>query len=121
MGRFTNQTEKTLRRAGWYPGRQVPNVVASWKDNAMLSEFEMFPSAEKVLVEFGGLKIGKQGPGETCSREPFEIDPALAGYEGDMFRDFSALVNTKLYPLGEVAQGLGYWAIGENDHIYLLI
>ena len=87
----------------------------------MLSEFEMFPSAEKVLVEFGGLKIGEQGPGETCSREPFEIDPALAGYEGDMFRDFSALVNTKLYPLGEVAQGLGYWAIGENDHIYLLI
>lgn len=63
----------------------------------------------------------EQGPGETCARVPFDIDPIRAGYEEDMFRDYSAVVNTKLYPLGEVADGLGYWAIGDNDHIYLLI
>jgi len=33
----------------------------------------MFPSAEKALLEFGGLKIDQQGPGVSCSREPFEL------------------------------------------------
>ena len=121
MDRFSDQTEKVLRRAGWFPGRQVPEAVASWKTNEMLSEFEMFPSAERVLLEFGGLKVREQGPGETCAREPFDVDPLQAGYEQDMFSDYSATVNTRLYPLGEVAGGLGYWAIGDNDHIYLLI
>jgi hypothetical protein len=121
MARFTDETEMRLRRVGWYPGRQVPKLVASWKKNEMLSEFEMFPSAEKVLLEFGGLIVREQGPGETCARVPFDVDPVQAGYEESMFRDYSGMVNTKLYPLGEVANGLGYWAIGENDHIYMLV
>ena len=121
MNRFSRHTEKTLRQAGWYPGRQVPDLVASWKDNKMLSGFEMFPTAEMVLKEFGGLKIDEKGPGETCARETFEVNPTLAGYEEDFFRDFSTLLNTRLYPLGEVANGHCYWAIGENSQIYLLM
>ncbi len=81
----------------------------------------MFHSAERVLLEFGGLIVNQQGPGETCAREPFEIDPTLAGYEGDRFNELSTEVNTKLYPLGEVANGTSFWAIGDNEHVYILM
>ena len=121
MDRFSTETEQTLRRAGWYPGRHVPEVVSSLKDNETLSGFEMFPAAEEVLSEFGGLKVDQQGPGETGAREPFQFDPALAGYEEEFFSDFSRLVNTKLYPLGEAANGHSYWAIGENGNVYLVM
>lgn len=56
MIRFSAQVEDTLRRAGWRPGRQVPNSVGSWKENLMLSDgFEMFESRGRgfgtVIVE----------------------------------------------------------------------
>lgn len=122
MGRFSGQAEQWLRRAGWYPGRQVPDLVASWKTSLLLSDgFEMFESAERVLLEFGGLHIDQQGPGKTCAREPFTFDPTIAAYESDRFSDFSPLLNTKLYPLGEAVGGYYFLTIGENGHVYLLM
>ena len=122
MARFSAQAEETLRGAGWRPGRQVPDVVALWKERLMLSDgFEMFESAEEVLLEFGGLCIDQQGAGVTCAGEPFNFDPSLAAGEGDRFSDLSSLVNTRLYPLGEAAGGHLFWAIGENCHVYLLM
>lgn len=88
----------------------------------MLSDgFEMFESAEEVLLEFGGLSIDQKGAGVSGAREPFTFDPALAAGEGDRFSDLSARVNTKLYPLGEAAGGHLFWAIGENRHVYFLM
>ena len=121
MGRFSTKTENTLRRAGWYPGRQVPDILALWKGNERLSHFEMFPVAENILLEFCGLRVDESGPGETCAQEPFVIDPTLAAYDEELFRYFSSLVKTSLYPLGEVDNGHNYWAIGENDYAYLLM
>jgi|SRR5215212_2566067 len=121
MGRFSAKTENTLQRAGWYPGRQVPDKLASWKDNEMLAHFEMFPTAERILLEFGGLRVDESGPGETCAQEPFVVDPTVAAYEQELCRYFSTLVNTRLYPLGEVDNGHNYWAIGENNQVYLLM
>ena len=119
--RFSVQTEATLRKAGWYPGRQVPKLVAKWKTSKLLSRFEMFPLAEKILLEFGGLSINQRGPGETCAREPFDVDPTRAAYEDERFSDFLSVVNTKLYPLGDAASRHYYWAIGENEHVFLLM
>lgn len=114
--------EDLLRRAGWYPGRQVPDLVASWKASLMLSDgFEMFQSAEKALLEFGGLSFDQSGPGETCAREPFTIDPTLAAYENDRFNEFSSLFNTRFYPLGEAFAGYYFLAIDEHDQVYLLM
>ena len=120
--RFSAQAENSLRRAGWYPGRQVPDLVASWKEALLGSDgLEMFPSAEIALLEFGGLKFDEQGPGVTCSREPFELDPTLAIYESDRFDDFVAVLDTKLFPLGEAEGGLCFVVIGENGRVYLLM
>lgn len=121
MARFSLQTEQVLRGSGWYPGRQVPDLVTSWKNERTLSEFHMFRSAESVLLEFGGLHVDQRGLGETCAREPFEVDPTLAGYELDRFDELSYLVSTKLYPLGEAFSGNYYWAIGEDDQLYILM
>ena len=120
--RFSAQAENSLRRAGWYPGRQVPDLVASWSETLLRSDgLQMFPSAESALLEFGGLKFDEQGPGVTCSREPFELDPTLAIYEGDSLGDFVPVLDTNLYPLGEAEGGLCFVVIGENGRVYLLM
>lgn len=122
MTRFGIKAEETLRRAGWYPEREVPDLIASWKPSLLLSDgFEMFESAEKVLLEFGGLSVDQEGAGETIARESFTLDPALAASEGDRFSDLSSRVNTRLYPLGEAFGGHSFLAVGENSHIYLLM
>jgi SUKH-3 immunity protein of toxin-antitoxin system len=87
----------------------------------MLAEFHMFPSAERILLEFGGLRVDQSAFGETCAREPFEVDPTLAAYEGEMFSEFAPLVSTQLYPLGEAFSATYYWAIGENDQLYVVM
>lgn len=122
MTRFKSDVETRLRQAGWYPGRQVTDQVASWKENLRLSDgIEIFPIAERVLLEFGGLKIDDDGPGLTCAREPFELDPMLAAHEGDRFADFASLINTRLCPVGEGGRGHYFLAIGENGQIYVLM
>ena len=122
MSRFSAQAEETLRQAGWHPGRQVPELVASWKVTLMASDgFVLFPTAERILLEFGGLSINQRARGKTCAREPFTFDPALAMFEVDRFIYYSELLNTRFYPLGEAAGRHYFWAVGENDHIYLLM
>lgn len=122
MTRFSPQAEETLRQAGWYPRRQVPAMVASWKKTLMLSDgIEMFSTAERVLLEFGGLRIDQQGPGVSSAREPFTFDPPCAIHEGDRFTDFSTVLRTRLYPLGEASGGYYFWAIGESGDVYLLM
>ena len=81
-------------------------MVTSWKGEVMLSELQMFPSAERVLLEFGGLKVDQRSSGETCAREPFDVDPTLAAYKGNRLNEFSLLVSTNLYPLGEASAGI---------------
>lgn len=121
MARFSAQAENSLRRAGWYSGRHVPDLVTSWKETLLRSDgLEMFPSAESALLEFGGLKFDEQGPGVTCARSPFALDPTLLIHESDRFEDFVSVLNTNLYPLGEADGGLCFVVIGENGHIYLL-
>jgi len=122
MSRFSVHVENILTEAGWYPGRQMADLVASWKVTLMASDgFQMFPTAERVLLEFGGLSVTQQEPGEMCSVEPFTLDPTLAVYEGDRFHELSSSANTRLYPLGEASNFHQFLAIGENDFIYLLM
>lgn len=121
MKRFSAQAEQTLRDAGWYPGRQVPDLVASWEARLAASGFEMFPSARRALLEFGGLEIDQRAPGVNCAREPFNFHPLLASWENDRFEDYANLLNTKLYPLGEAVGSHSFWAIGENEQVYLIM
>lgn len=82
--------------------------------------FEMFRCREG-FVGIRRTSVTEEGTGQTCAREPFTIDPTLAGYESNRFADFVPLLKTRLYPLGEASGGNYFLAIGENDNVYLLM
>ena len=121
MTRFSRQAEHALKRAGWYPGRQVPELVSMWKNHPFIADLEMFETAERFLLEFGGITVTQSGPGETLARSPFKIDPTVAYYESDLFKKFGRMVDTRLYPLGEAAHRWYYLAIGENGRVYYVM
>ena len=55
MTRFSRHSESVLRKAGWYPGRQVPELLSMWKNHPFIADLEMFETAERFLLEFGGI------------------------------------------------------------------
>lgn len=121
MTRFSRQSERVLRQAGWYPGRQVPELVSMWKTHPFIADLDMFETAERFLLEFGGITVTQSGPGVNLARSPFKIDPTLVYHQGDLFKEFGRMVDTRLYPLGEAAHGYYYLAIGENGRVYYLM
>lgn len=121
MTRFSRQSERVLRKAGWYPGRQVTELVSMWKSHPFIADLEMFETAERFLLEFGGITVTQSGPGVTLARSPFKIDPTLAYYQSDLFKKFGRMVDTRLYPLGEAADRWYYLAIGENGRVYYVM
>jgi SUKH-3 immunity protein len=121
MTRFSRQSERVLRKAGWYPGRQVPELVSMWKNHPFIADLEMFETAERFLLEFGGITVTQSGPGVNLARSPFKIDPTLVYHQSDLFKEFGRTVDTRLYPLGEAADGWYYLAIGENGRVYYVM
>lgn len=80
----------------------------------------MHEAAESFLREFGGLDVWLSGPGISCARASFELDPSLAQGEGDRFAEWSASIGRHLYPLGELDHGRFFLAIDEFREIYLV-
>ncbi|MFD5637798.1 SUKH-3 domain-containing protein [Streptomyces sp. NPDC127077] len=75
--------------------------------------------ARRQGMEFGGLSVDVSGPGVSCAREPFEIDPELAVGEEDRFADLSERFGRRFLPLGEVGTEF-FLAIDEDGILYLL-
>lgn len=118
--RFPEDIANILKAAGWFPGRCVEGMVDKWK--AALDHpggLKMFSAAREVLLEFGGLRVDQQGPGVTCAREPFVIDPMTAVLEDDYFSDWGKTIGVSLYPLGEAASANYYLAIDECGRVFL--
>ena len=59
-------------------------------------------AARQILAEFGGLTVGKPGPGVAQARGSIAFDPTLLVGESDRFP------GSGLYPLGEVDGGHGF-------------
>lgn len=116
--RFSQESERTLRQAGWYPGRTVDTAV--WRVPLEESGFVFPEAAERFLAEFGGLSVDDHGPGITSARESFEFDPLLAFGEDDRFGDWSASLGRVLAPLGELDGGRFFLGIDEQGVIYLV-
>lgn len=121
MERFSNTVELTLKDAGWFAGRNVNDQVEEWSRNLHFDGFEIFPAAERVLAEFGGLIVTQDAPGLSCAREPFSVVPTLAAGEADRFGEFATHLKTRLYPLGEAAGGNCFLAIAENGEVFLIM
>jgi hypothetical protein len=58
-----------------HPGRRVPDALASWQVTLSADGFVLHSAAESVLLEFGGLIVGKSGPGIERARSVVHLDP----------------------------------------------
>ncbi|TKD06475.1 SUKH-3 domain-containing protein [Polyangium fumosum] len=118
---WSAQTEARLRGAGWFRGRRDSQRVARWRQTLETPDgFRMSMAAEKVLAEFGGLRVDCKGPGLACARGGFNLDPELASGEEDRFGDFRDQVGRDLFPLGEAYKGEVFLAIDDIGRVYLL-
>ncbi|RMI26244.1 hypothetical protein EBN88_29870 [Streptomyces triticirhizae] len=107
-----------LREAGWYPGRSVS--TAGWEE--LLDEhggFEIHPAARTFLMEFGGLAVEHRGPGITMVRADFQLDPALAKWDEEIFEALSELCGSHLYPLGASEHRNNYIGMAPDGSVYL--
>jgi hypothetical protein len=103
-----------LEQAGWYEGRDVPSQLLA-PDGLTL-----FPVAEAVLREFGGLRFGECGAGVDFATSDVVIDPRLAVHLKAELDEYGRPLGTRLFPLGEVHRGHGYLVIDEQGRTYLL-
>ncbi|WP_208901020.1 SUKH-3 domain-containing protein [Streptomyces incarnatus] len=116
MSRFSAETESVLLASGWFPGRQVD--IRAWQDR--LADFAWHAAAVRFLTEFGGISVDLSGPGVTCAREPFVIDPALAIGEEQRFEELSERFGLRLFPIGEFGVGDFFLGMDEYGVLYLL-
>lgn len=117
--RFSAQTERDLRRAGWEPGRRVD--TSGWRNRLEASgQVRMHDAADRFLTEFGGLDVRIDGPGVSSAREPFELDPwHLDGEEG-RFAGWGEQLGKSLFPIGELDRGRFFLGISEVGEILLV-
>ncbi|MFC8565518.1 SUKH-3 domain-containing protein [Streptomyces sp. NPDC057245] len=117
--RWSPETERVLRLAGWQPGRTVS--TDSW-ERAMREADEgyvMHEAARLFLSEFGGLEVWEKGPGVNAARSPFRIDPLLAKWDFEIIESLSEDAEVQLYPVGDCSQGNFYLTVAEEGTVYL--
>ncbi|OQD69637.1 hypothetical protein PENPOL_c002G01565 [Penicillium polonicum] len=112
------ETERVLRNAGWRPGRKIN--TSAWRDQLGMSGFVWTEAAEHFLSEFGGLVINHCGPGISCARSPFELDPLLAEGEDDRFAEWATVLGEPLSPIGQLDHGRFFLGISGSGDIYLV-
>jgi hypothetical protein len=112
--KFSQATKEILRKAGWFGGRNVTQTLAP------AIQLELFPKAQEVLSEFGGLHIGECGPGIDCATSDVNISPDLCVHLTNELKDRSVRIGKRLFPLGEVHRGHGFLVIDEDGRTYLL-
>ena len=113
--RFSSPILKLLMESGWFEGRDIGNSMM------LPQEFPLFPTAHKVLSEFGNLKIGKTGIGIDRATSDIDMNPMLATGEFDRFMEYEAELGVKLYPLGEVHRKHAFLVIDDIGRIYQLM
>jgi hypothetical protein len=111
--------ERTLREAGWHPGRSVP--VDGWRETLETSGLiRMHGAAERFLSEFGGLEVQINGPGINVARTPFHFRPDSCLGEEDRFAEWSEELGRDVFPIGELDQGRFFLGMDETSEIYLV-
>jgi hypothetical protein len=118
MARFSSQTSALLKGAGWFDGRRDAAAVQMGVVIASEGGFAMNEAATRVLLEFGALHIGTQGPGERCARSSIDLTPTLAGGEEDRFSMWRTDQRPRLFPLGEIDGGHAFLALDPDGSVY---
>jgi hypothetical protein len=116
--RWSAETDRSLRLAGWHPGRRVS--TEEWE--RILKEgdedFVIHDAARGFLREFGGLAVDQKGPGITMARSPFRLDPTVAKWDYEIFEMLSEEAEAYLYPIGDAARGNNYLGMSPSGAVY---
>jgi hypothetical protein len=80
----------------------------------------MSAAAQRVLEEFGGIRVEISGPGLECARSSFDLNPELAAGEDDRFAALARYAQSDLFPLGEADNGHAFIAIDSVGRVYLV-
>ncbi|WP_328553968.1 SUKH-3 domain-containing protein [Streptomyces sp. NBC_00358] len=116
--RWSAETDRVLRRAGWFPGRSVP--TDAWgRSLGERGGFEMHEGARRFLAEFGGLESDERGPGRTMARMGFRFDPTVAEWDAEVFDVLSEEAGVDLYPIGESDRRNSYLGVAPNGAVYI--
>ncbi|MBC2908239.1 SUKH-3 domain-containing protein [Streptomyces cupreus] len=116
--RWSAETDRVLRRAGWYPCRSVS--TAEWESTLLeRGGFEIHEAARRFLAEFGGLESAERGPGQTMARMGFTLDPTVAEWEDEIFDVLSEEAGTDLYPIGAADRRNVYLGIAPTGAVYV--
>lgn len=117
--RFSEQVERELRAAGWFPERNVD--IELWRGRLEADGLvRMHSAAERFLTEFGGLTVDAGGRGVSSAREPFELDPLRAISELDRFAEWGEELGMSLFPIGLLDRGRFLLGISETSEIFLV-
>ncbi|WP_158621497.1 SUKH-3 domain-containing protein [Streptomyces triticirhizae] len=115
--RWSESTDRTLRAAGWFPGRRV--FTGEWERVLRESDgFEAHERARAFLAEFGGLRFALSGKGVTMALGPFSLDPLEARWEADIYAAMSEETGTNLYPVGEMDRRNLFLGMAEDGSVY---
>jgi hypothetical protein len=123
--RFSSETLRELRCAGWYPGRIARSEVTAWREQLRRQGLSRwFPTAESALLEFGALEIGEGGEGEECARVAVAIEASEGFSHPRLLERFYALelaVGEWLCPLGHVDHGHAGLYIAESGRVFMVM
>ncbi|CAL9611208.1 hypothetical protein SUDANB58_05639 [Streptomyces sp. enrichment culture] len=118
MSDWSPEVRGVLEASGWTPGRKVD--TGRWRSMFESVGLAMHDAAESFLQEFGGLTVNVSGPGVSCARTPFALDPELAWGEDDRFAEWGESIGYRPFPLGELDNGRFFLVIDEVGVIYLV-
>ena len=113
--RFSQPVRDILCAAGWFDGRKV-----SLDQIPLPEEYSLFPKAEEVVLEFGGLHFGESRRGVNCAASDVEIMPLAGGGLGSHIKRYEPVIQTRLYPLGHLQGRHCLLIIDELGRIYLI-
>ncbi|HEY7236305.1 MAG TPA: SUKH-3 domain-containing protein [Gemmatimonadaceae bacterium] len=119
--RFDPPVDSLLREAGWRPGRNVAETVARWESALDEDGFTLHAVAKNILLEFGGLHVGRSARGVDRARADIRFDPTLAIGQRDDLESFTELRGRSVYPLGEVDGGHGFLVVADDGRAFLVM
>jgi hypothetical protein len=102
-----------FRDAGWMPGR---NFTCRSED------VNYSPAAQagiQLLAEFGGLSVGKCGPGQEYATSDIQFATSDASIDFNLLMGVEQLAGENLYPIGSVHRVLGELFINACGLVYM--
>ncbi len=123
--RFSDLALKELKKAGWFPGRDMHDLAQKWiRQLSGFEQFKLFDHIEKILKEFGGLFFNVTGEGIDRYKDPFLISPEYAIVEDlsleEILEYMPEEVGLVIYPIGMFTKNDLFIVTDEKERVLLI-